>query len=317
MPKTGPSLIINTYNTIYDVISEVAEKLDYVERKVDPCLCSNPYQYESHHQRIQSHNEEQGLSKTDGAKKKGENPAEEFDICWFDLAITPDVLYKIRPYQRISQWPGIQVIAHKNKLGQNLMIMRRQFPEDYDYFPQTYILPYEMNQFKSEFHKKKEEVEAPPEQLAIDLMKPKKKKKEAKRKPYFEKKEKLLKKIFIIKPESESQGKGIFLTKTWEDIDPHDHLVAQKYIDPPYLIDGLKFDLRIYVLLYGINPLRIYLYEEGLARFATKPYEAPKGKNLKDIYMHLTNYAINKNSNNYVQNDDENGAGDGHKRSLS
>lgn len=126
-----------------------------------------------------------------------------------------------------------------------------------------------------------------------------------------------MKKIFIIKPECESQGKGIFLTRTWEDIDPHDHLVAQKYIDPPYLIDGLKFDLRIYVLLYGINPLRIYLYEEGLARFATKQYEAPKGKNLKDVYMHLTNYAINKQSSNYVQNDDENGAGDGHKRSLS
>lgn len=33
--------------------------------------------------------------------------------------------------------------------------------------------------------------------------------------------------------------------------------------------------------------------------------------------MHLTNYAINKQSSNYVQNDDENGAGDGHKRSLS
>ena len=75
---------------------------------------------------------------------------------------------------------------------------------------------------------------------------------------------------FIVKPVGSSQGKGIFLTRTWEDIEPHDHLVAQKYIDPPYLIDGLKFDLRIYVLLYGINPLRIYLYEEGLARFATK-----------------------------------------------
>jgi hypothetical protein len=32
---------------------------------------------------------------------------EEFDICWFDLAITPDILYRIKPYQRVSQWPGI------------------------------------------------------------------------------------------------------------------------------------------------------------------------------------------------------------------
>lgn len=82
------------------------------------------------------------------------------------------------------------------------------------------------------------------------------------------------------------------------------------------MIDGLKFDLRIYVLLYGVNPLKIYLFEEGLARFATEPYQAPKGNNMKDIFMHLTNYAINKKSESYVANDDEGGFGDGHKRSL-
>jgi tubulin polyglutamylase TTLL6/13 len=37
----------------------------------------------------------------------------------------------------------------------------------------------------------------------------------------------------------------------------------------PHLIDGLKFDMRIYVLVAGIDPLRIFVYEEGLARLAT------------------------------------------------
>lgn len=75
------------------------------------------------------------------------------------MAITPDILYKIRPYQRISQWPGIQVVAHKNRLGQNLMLMRKEFPEDYDFFPSTYILPYEMNLFKAQFYQKREDGE--------------------------------------------------------------------------------------------------------------------------------------------------------------
>ena len=71
----------------------------------------------------------------------------------------------------------------------------------------------------------------------------------------------------------------------------------------PLLIDGLKFDLRIYVLIAGIDPLRIFVFNEGLARFCTAPYEAPKSDNLTNMFMHLTNYAINKFSPDFIFND--------------
>ena len=43
-------------------------------------------------------------------------------------------------------------------------------------------------------------------------------------------------------------------------------------MDKPFLIDNLKFDLRIYVLLSGVDPLRVFFYKEGLCRLATREY---------------------------------------------
>jgi tubulin polyglutamylase TTLL6/13 len=98
----------------------------------------------------------------------------------------------------------------------------------------------------------------------------------------------------IVKPEASSQGKGIYLTKEIDEIE--EHCVVQFYIEKPFLMEKMKFDLRLYVLVTGINPLRIYLSKEGLARLATKTYENISDENLEDMTMHLTNYAINKNS---------------------
>ena len=77
-----------------------------------------------------------------------------------------------------------------------------------------------------------------------------------------------------------SQGKGIFLTKKLEDIASDQRCVVQRYLSKPFLIDGLKFDLRLYVLVAGVDPLKVYLYHEGLARFATETYVVPNKDNI-------------------------------------
>ena len=78
--------------------------------------------------------------------------------------------------------------------------------------------------------------------------------------------------------------------------------MLQEYIDNPFLIKGLKFDLRLYVLMTSIDPLKIFIYEDGLVRFATVPYSTEPDQ-IGNNMMHLTNYSINKASKQFVTNE--------------
>ena len=46
--------------------------------------------------------------------------------------------------------------------------------------------------------------------------------------------------------------------------------MVQEYLERPHLVDDLKYDLRIYVMIYGVNPLRVYIHKFGLVRFCTE-----------------------------------------------
>ena len=78
----------------------------------------------------------------------------DFDVSWIDGGIMAEVLTKLKPYQRISQFPGISAICNKKKLGNGLMRMFRKYPEQFDFFPQTYMLPTEYYEFKAQFDRK-------------------------------------------------------------------------------------------------------------------------------------------------------------------
>ena len=76
----------------------------------------------------------------------------------------------------------------------------------------------------------------------------------------------------------------------------------QRYVNNPYLVNGLKFDFRIYVLITGRIPseMQAFVADEGVTRFCTEKYFNAGPENLNNVFMHITNFSINRYSKNYV-----------------
>lgn len=96
-----------------------------------------------------------------------------------------------------------------------------------------------------------------------------------------------------MKPTDLSRGRGISIINDCMSVRLEQQSVIQKYISNPLLIRGIKWDMRIYVLITQMRPMKLYLYKEGIVRFSSDRYNI---KNLGNQFSHLTNSSINKNS---------------------
>ena len=113
--------------------------------------------------------------------------------------------------------------------------------------------------------------------------------------------------IFILKPVAAgtnrdhllmiAKGQGIKLINKKDKLKKKKGYLMSEYIKNPHLINGLKYDLRIYILVTSYDPLKIYMYKDGLCRFATEAYN---NSEIKQIYSHLTNYSINKKNSKVI-----------------
>ena len=65
---------------------------------------------------------------------------------------------------------------------------------------------------------------------------------------------------WIIKPTNSSQGRGIFIVDDISEVPIDESCIVSRYVHNPLLINGLKFDIRIYVLVTSMDPWRIYVF---------------------------------------------------------
>lgn len=122
--------------------------------------------------------------------------------------------------------------------------------------------------------------------------------------------------LYIIKPARGSGGQGISVTDDPLTAADEVDVVVQRYIDRPYLIDGRKGHLRIYALITQAQPLRAYMYEEGIVRIAPEPYD-PRPERLSEVAMHVTNTALHLDHPALRISDDDTRDDDGSIWSLS
>lgn len=184
---------------------------------------------------------------------------------------SPELLRALRPSQKTNHFPGSWNLGRKDAVWKNISRMQRKFGPTYHITPQGFVLP--KGTISWEAARKRN-----PEQL------------------------------WIWKPCSQSCGRGIKVIGSSMPQDEGRELgrkrgVAQRYIDNPLLIDGYKFDLRIYVVVLSYDPLKVYINDEGLTRLATERYSSAP-ETLQSRTMHLTNYSVNKTSPAFVQNRD-------------
>uniref|UniRef100_H3D3P7 Tubulin tyrosine ligase-like family, member 7 n=1 Tax=Tetraodon nigroviridis TaxID=99883 RepID=H3D3P7_TETNG len=222
------------------------------------------------------------INEMDFIKTRDED--ETANLIWNDSTVQHEKIAELRNYQQIQSFP-VSLFGHhcrKCFLAANMLAwMIKCQPQEYSFIPKTWIFPAEYTQFQNyvkELRRKRKQ------------------------------------KTFIVKPANGAMGHGISLIRNCEKLPAQEHFIVQEYLDKPFLMEGYKFDLRIYILVTSCDPLRIFLYKDGLVRMGTEKYHAPTEANLSQLYMHLTNYSVNKHNENFERDET---VDKGSKRSVS
>ncbi|THD25135.1 Tubulin polyglutamylase TTLL7 [Fasciola hepatica] len=207
--------------------------------------------------------------------KDDEDMSDAF-LVWTDNFLPLERIMSLKSHQRLNHFPGMIEICRKDFLAKNFIKMNRIEPVEYSFMPKTWVLPQEHGFFLNYARR------------AVDRG---------------------LKLTFILKPANGAMGHGIRLYRNAESVPANPMggtpCVVQEYINNPLLIDGFKCDLRVYVLVTSCDPLRVYVYNDGLVRLGTEKYMDPSASNGESVYMHLTNYAVNKRHAGYNRSPNE------------
>jgi hypothetical protein len=187
--------------------------------------------------------------------------------------LEPDTELHLSPGQRTNHYLKTFSIGSKEGLHLAMANLAKITGAHPSFYPETYLLPGERDQLR-------DAIESSP--------------------------------MWIQKPAGGARGAGIKLVKEFPRVPLGRRIVVQKYVGNPLLINGFKFDLRFYVAVVSLDPLRVYLYDNGYVRIAVNPYEE-NARNLDVLTAHVTNVGVNKDTEGFRETEDVNSDGTGNK----
>ncbi|KAK3264197.1 hypothetical protein CYMTET_27051 [Cymbomonas tetramitiformis] len=136
------NLRVNLINCKYDIVSSVCESLNF---------------------------------------KEVETEDELWDLYWTDLSVSAERVSKMNPFQAINHFPGMMDICRKASLVRNLKRMYAHFPDEYNFFPQSWFLPQEVEEWRIAMRRRQQSGSKPV--------------------------------TYIVKPDAGAMGRGIYLVQ--------------------------------------------------------------------------------------------------------
>ena len=187
----------------------------------------------------------------------------DFNFLWSGCHLKIPWFSTLKSCQKVNHFPKSTELTRKDRLFQNIEHMQNiKGFEHFNIVPRTFILPREYHKFYLTARKEKC--------------------------------------LWIVKPPASSRGRGIYIIDHPDKVGSDENAVVSQYICNPLLINSFKFDVRLYVAVTSFDPLVVYLYEDGLTRFATVPFDNSPSSIFNEC-MHLTNYSINKKSSQFIR----------------
>ena len=174
-------------------------------------------------------------------------------------------------YQLIGKFPDEGI----NKYNINLFYnkLKELYPKDFNYIPETYFIPEQIDEIKKKFNEYKFDSN---NTWIINLLK--KEENED---------------ISNINNKSNNNMKIKYpkIIKSYNEIlskeKSKNNFIINKYISNPFLMNNKKFTIRVFSLVTGFYPLKIYFYKDGYLIFSQNKYDI-NIKNLNDICVHIS-----------------------------